>query len=63
MNSNPIRNLVRTVVGTALMGAVLGLGALGAAGTANAAPPPAPKTGYTVYTCYDYATQIFYDCV
>ena len=27
MNSNPIRNLVRTVVGTALMGAVLGLGA------------------------------------
>lgn len=46
MINNPIRTIVRTAAGTALLTSVLGLGALGAASMANAAPvsnvPQAP---------------------
>ena len=55
--------VTRTLAGASLMASVIGVSALGAVGIANAAPVGPPPAGYSVYTCYDYATQIFYDCV
>lgn len=54
-----LTTVARTIAGTSLMAAVIGLSALGA-GVANATPEL--KT-YNVCYSYDYSTQVFYDCV
>jgi hypothetical protein len=51
---------IRTLAGMSLLASAIGLSAFGAVGTANAAPVNAPQ--YGAYTCYDYATQVFYQC-